>query len=131
MGTDVTFQGVSMRTAIDGLSITNITRPTRPERERNKVVIPGQDGTYDFGNNRVEDYIITVEVVITADTAAELQTRSDALQSYLDGKGTLIFSDALGATHTAQVYDEVLLVGNANARFARGLIVFECDSGGA
>lgn len=129
--TDFTFNSAtSIVNAVSGIKITNVTRPTRPARERNKVVIPGVNGTYDFGNNRKEDFIITIEIVIIGISASDLQTKVKALSSYLDGKGNLIFTDDLSTTYTAQVYDEVVLTGDATAKWARGLIVFECDSAG-
>ena len=41
-----------------------------------------------------------------------------------------MFSDNPSKVYTAQVYDEVVMVGDATARWARGLVVFECDAGG-
>lgn len=130
MATDLTFKGASLRTSVPGISITGIARPARPSYERNKVVIPGKNGTYDFGNNRKEDFLITVEVVIEADSAKNLQTRIGTLSTFLDGKGNLVFSDNPSKVYTAQVYDEVVMAGDATARWARGLVVFECDAGG-
>jgi predicted phage tail component-like protein len=130
MGTDLTFKGTSLRQAVPGVRITNIIRPARPPYERNKVVIPGRDGSYDFGNNRKEDFLITVEVVIEADSAKNLQTRIGTLSTFLDGKGNLVFSDNPSKVYTAQVYDEVAMAGDATARWARSLIIFECDAGG-
>ena len=130
MATDLTFKGASLRTSVPGISITGIARPARPSYERTKVVIPGRDGSYDFGNNRKEDFLITVEVVIEADSAKNLQTRIGTLSTFLDGKGNLVFSDNLSEVYTAQVYDEVAMAGDATARWARSLIIFECDAGG-
>lgn len=127
-GTDVTFKGVSLRSTIEDIRVTNITRPARPSYERNKVIIPGKDGSYDFGNSRREDFMISVEVVITANSASELQTKVSSLASFLDGKGALMFSDS-SQVYQAQVYDEVAVSGDATARWARCLIVFECDGG--
>ena len=129
MGTDITFKGVGLRSTIPGIRITKITRPARPPRERNKVVVPGRDGSYDFGNNRKEDFLIYVEVVLEAKSASELQNKTEVLAGYLDGKGTLTFSDS-NQVYRAQVYDELVLAGDATARWARGLVVFECDAAG-
>jgi len=130
MGTDLTFKGASLRTSVPGISITGIARPVRPSYERNKVVIPGKNGTYDFGNNRKEDFTVSVEVVIKADSAAQLQTRIKSLGVFLGGKGPLMFSDDPATIYQAQVYDEVPATGDATARWARSLIIFECDAGG-
>ena len=127
MPTDVTFQSVGLRATVPGIYINDIIRPARPPYERTKVVIPGRNGSYDFGNNRREDFDITVEVTITGDTSAEVQTRVALLNGWLDGKGTLVFSDALAVEYEAAVYDEVRLAGDASGRWVRGLIVFECD----
>lgn len=128
MATSFTFKGVGVDAAVEGIRITNIVRPARPSYERNKVVIPGKDGSYDFGNNRKEDFLVTVEVVIVASSAAELRTKIKALSSYLDGKGALVFSDDPTTVYQAQVYDEVPMTGDATARWARGIIAFECDA---
>ena len=130
MGTDLTFNGISVKTAVPRIRITKIVRPVRPSYERNKIVIPGKDGTYDFGNNRKEDFLITVETVVVANTAAELQTQLKALSTFLDGKKSLVFSDDPSMTYQARVYDEVVASSDATARWARCLIVFECDAGG-
>lgn len=128
MGTTMSFKGAELTTSVAGAKITKITRPARPAYERNKVVIPGRDGSYDFGNNRKEDFLITVEVLITGSSASALQTKLASLNSYLDGKGELCFSDASNTKYQAQVYDEVTVADDASARWARVLIAFECDA---
>ncbi len=130
MATQLFFNDKSLSSEITGVNITRINRPARPRFERNKVVIPGRDGTYDFGNNRKEDFLVTAEVVITADSAIELQEKLDALSDFVDGKHELYFTDAPDKKYLAQVYDEVTVTGDATARWARCLIVFECDAGG-
>jgi predicted phage tail component-like protein len=126
----MTFRGINLTAAVEGARITNISRPARPPRERNKVIIPGKDGSYDFGNNRIEDFLVSAEIVITATSASELQTKIQALSAFLDGKGGLVFSDAPSTVYQAQVYDEVAVVGDTTARWGRALVVFECDAGG-
>ena len=129
-GTDLTFgDGDSLRTTLPKLRITNVIRPAMPAYTRNKVVLPGKDGSYDFGENKKEDFLITVEVVISADSASALQASVHALGTYLDGKETLVFTDDSETEYQAQVYDGVYLTGDASARFVKGVVVFECDAG--
>lgn len=130
MGTNMFFKGHDFRNEIPDSRIINIIRPIRPSYERNKVVIPGKDGTYDFGNNRKEDFLITVEIAVEAESASQLQDRLALLATFLDGKGNLYFSDAPTVIYTAQVYDTVTSAGDPTARWSKGLIVFECDAGG-
>lgn len=129
MGTDLYFNNQSLRAKMPGINITNISRPARAAYERNKIVIPGKDGTYDFGNNRKKDFLITVEVVVTANNSVGLQSKLDDLTYFIDGKHELYFSDAPSKKYQAQVYDEVTVKGDPTARWARCLIVFECDAG--
>jgi len=127
MATDVTFQESSLRATVPGIYVNDVVRPARPPYERNTVVIPGRNGTYDFGNNRKEDFDVEVEVTVTGASAAEVQTRVAQLTTWLEGKGTLVFSDASTVTYEAAVYDEVRLTGDASGRWVRGIIVFHCE----
>lgn len=129
MATTMTFNNAELTTQVAGAIITNISRPVRPPYERNKVIIPGKDGSYDFGNNRREDFLVTVELVIPANSATELRTKLASLSTFLEGKHTLSFSDDSSTSYQAQVYDEVTAAGDATARWARVLVVFECDAG--
>ena len=130
MATEMYFNSKALATEVESARITSISRPARPSYERNKVVIPGRDGTYDFGNNRQEDFLVTVEIVIRADSAATLQNRLGDLATFVNGKHALYFTDAPSRVYTAQVYDEITTTGDATAKWARCLIVFECDAGG-
>jgi len=127
MPTDVTFQEQSLRDNVPGLHINDIIRPARPPYESNRIVIPGRSGTYDFGNNRREDFDIMVEVTVVGEDSAEVQTRVATLSGLLDGKGTLVISDAPSVEYEAAVYDEVRLTGDASGRWVRGLITFHCE----
>lgn len=128
MATDMYFKSESLINAIEEAKITNISRPVRPAYERNKVVIPGRDGSYDFGNNRKEDFLIIVELVVIGISAENLQNKLESLSGYLEGKGELYFTDAPTKKYNAQVYDEVSAAGDATARWARVLVAFECDA---
>lgn len=128
MGTKMSFRGNDLDSVIVGAKVLKISRPARPKYERNKVVIPGKDGSYDFGNNRKEDFLVTVEVLITGGTAQALRLNLRFLSTYLDGKGDLTFSDDPSTVYQAQVYDEVSTREDATARWARCLITFECDA---
>ncbi len=119
----VTFGGTDL-TTLAGVKITRVA-PTRPSYTRHKVSIPGKPGSYDFGGNQPEDYEIIVDVLVTADSRSDLRTRINALFTALDGKKTLT---ADGIFCEAQVYSEISMDEHVTGRWARGTIVFECDS---
>jgi|SRR6056297_921860 len=128
----ITYNSNNIRTSIDGLKITNITKPALAPKTKTLVEVPGRDYPYDFGNNYKTSFNIKVDIIIEAhydaDNIAEednIETKISSLNTFLDYDS----SQALvidGNTYQAQVYDGVDMNINKTRNLATGTITFVC-----
>ena len=128
----VVFNGVDIKTAVNGLKITGITKPVLPTKDRTLVDIPGRNYPYDFGNNFKNSFEVIVDFVIEATFNADnivgeetMDTKIAALKSWLDvadSRDLVIDSD----TYKAQVYSGVNILINSTKNLASGTVIFEC-----
>ncbi len=126
--TTFSFQGTNVTDIISDIMLPDIRRPGRTPRIRRKVAIPGRDGTWDFGSDDKEDFEIEVDFTINADDSTDLMTKIRLLDSFLEGKGSLVFSDDVTTTYQAQVIKEIRLAKRVFSYIKSGTIIFECDA---
>ena len=108
--------------------ISNVYRPLRKPVTRTKVEIPGRIGSWDFEDGVEQDYSVSVDIVITALKSSNVVACAEAVDTFLDGKQSLIFSDATGTVHTGQIYSEITLTPEGLGNVARATLEFECDT---
>ena len=123
-GTDIT----SVATTGTSIVVNSIRRPIRKSVTRHKLEIPGRKGSWDFGGGVERDFSITVGLIIISTASSNLMACVDAVDTALDGKATLYFSDSTGTTYQAQVYSEIALATEGNGDIGRATITFECDA---
>lgn len=79
-----------------------------PEMRKNEFVIPGRDGTIDFGMNTYEKRQIKVRMASAKNKSwEELRAHTREIARWLSGKGTLIFDDEPDKAYQAAVYESV------------------------
>ena len=127
--TTFTFKGVNVNTIVTKIMISEIRRPVRPEVTRRKIQIPGRAGSWDFGLGDKQDFNIEVDFNIVAASSGQLMTLMRSLSTFLDGKGSLVFSDDQSKTYTAQVYKIITPRKRVFSYACSGTIIFECDGG--
>ena len=118
----------SVATTGANIIISNIMRPLRKAYTRHKVEIPGRTGRWDFGGGVARDYIVSVDMIITASRSSDVQATAAAISTALNAKQAIIFSDSTSVTHTAQVFSEIRLKPQPPGNVARTTIDFECDA---
>ena len=131
MAVTVTFDGTditSVATTGTEIIIGNISRPLRKPVTRHKVEIPGRAGSWDFGGGVERDYTVSIDITITGGTTTQIMTCAAALDTLLDGKGDLVFSDSPAVTHSAQIYSQIMLNPEGAGKIARATLQFECDA---
>ena len=122
--TDITDRATTGATVV----ISNVYRPLRKAYTRHKVEIPGRAGAWDFGGGVARDYTISVDMIITASRSSDVMATAAAIQSTLDTKQSIWFSDSTGTRHIAQVFSELRLRPQPSGNVARVRINFECDA---
>ncbi len=127
--TTFSFKGINVTTIIADIMIPNIRMPLRASRRRRKVVIPGRDGSWDFGPGAKDDFEIEVDFTIKAVNSTDLKEKLRSMDSFLEGKGALIFSDDPTVPYQAQVLKEITLRKRVFSYIQSGTITFECDGG--
>lgn len=123
-----TFKDVPVINAVPNILISDIRRPLRPAVVRRKVVIPGRDGSWDFGPGAMQDFVIEVDFIIRATDTGALMEKMRSLADYLDGKGALIFSDDPAKVYQAQVLQLIVPERGVFSTIRSGTIMFECDA---
>ena len=122
------FKGVSVTTIVADILIPEIRRPLRPQVTRHKLEIPGKSGSWDFGDGVKQDFNIEVDFILRGATVEETRNQARALDTFLDGKGDLVFTDDPGETYSARVYAAIGLDKIVFSRVVEGTIIFECDA---
>lgn len=117
-----------------GIYVKEDDRVLKPELSRREIIIPGKDGSYDFGDNTYRNRLIRLELGLLGDyTPAELRQKIRDVSFWLDGKGKLVFDDEPDLYYEAKVCEVVpfQLYGSNSFRdgsFNSGVssVVFDC-----
>ena len=104
-----------------------VIRPLKKSLSSHKIEIPQRAGSWDFECGVEQDYNITVEIVIIADTAENIMLCAKAIETYLDGKGQVRFTDDT-AIHEGQIYQGVYIYSDLIGNYGTATLVFECDA---
>lgn len=123
-----TFKGEIVTDIVPDILIPDVRRPLRPEVQRRKVVIPGRDGSWDFGPGAKRDFEIEVDFILRGTDTSDLMSKFRLLSAYLDGKGELFFSDDEDEKYQAQVLSLIVPERRVFSYVRSGMIVFECDA---
>lgn len=115
------FGGVDMleRFGIRAVSYDVLAPRLRPRR----LVVPGRDGSYDFGARRYEDRLVRIE----CDSRAALSRQAlRELAHLLSKKGQLILWDEPDKHYAGRLYDEAALryIGRIGHEFT---LTFVCE----
>ena len=108
--------------------IKNVHRPLRVGYTRHKLEIPGRTGSWDFGGGVARDYMVTVDMIIIGSRSSDVMATAAAVETALNAKQEIVFSDSTDVTHTAQIFSEIQLTPEGAGNIARATIEFECDS---
>jgi len=131
MSTSFTFGTTDIKTvATTGteILINRIERPVMKPVTRHKVEIPGRAGSWDFGGGVARDFTITVQLTIAGGNSGQVMVCARAIETALEGKKALVFSDDATKTFQAQVYEMVMQEQLGVGSAVRATIVFECDA---
>ncbi len=127
------FNSKNIRTEVDDIKITGVTRPALMPKKKSLVDVPGRDYPWDFGDNKKETFEIMVDVAIEAarEPGEEEKTLIEKINQLLtfldyDESKELYFSDDSANKYQGQVYDGVQMVESPARTLATGTIVFEC-----
>jgi predicted phage tail component-like protein len=99
-------------------------RSLLPEKRRNEFIIPGRDGSADFGGNTFEKRTISVTLGIVSRNLEELRSLARTAAKWLSGEGLLIFDDEQGKAYRAKIYQPLSL--NNLVTFGETSVPFEC-----
>lgn len=100
-------------------------RSLLPARRRNEFIIPGRDGTLDFGSNRFENRIITLNITLINHNLEDLRNSARAAALWLSGKGLLIFDDEKDKAYNAKIYSALSIA--QLIKCGESQISFECS----
>jgi len=118
---DFTFNGETASSK--NIIVTSIQRPMLPALRPRKLVIPGKDGAWDFGNNTYDERIINVVCLMSRPFRIQEQIRSIAY--WLSQKGTIIFSDETDKYYVGRLYTELLQ--EIDGSMGSFVLPFECE----
>lgn len=90
-----------------GIIVNSVDRPILPAVRVREMVIPGRDGTWDFGGETFDNRTITVNCTLI-DSLDYLQNVRD-IANWLSVKGNLIISDEPGIFWVGRLRDELPL----------------------
>ena len=126
-GTSTTHDITDVATTGTRIVVSNVYRPLRQSVTRHKVEIPGKTGSWDFGGGVRRDYSISVDLIIVASKSSDVTACATALETALEGKENLIFSDSTSMVHTGQIFSEITMTPEGSGNIARATLEFECD----
>lgn len=85
-----------------GIIVNKIRRPVLPELRPRKLIIPGKDGAWDFGNNTYEEISIGIDCTLVQPISKRALIRS--LSAWLSQKSELSFSDEAEKYYIGRIY---------------------------
>lgn len=107
--------------------VQSVNRPILPAKRRREVSVPGRAGSYDFGSNKYENRMITVDISFIAVTFVALRLNARDIELWLRQTTycELIFDDEPDKYYAAKIYNEIGLENFF--RFGKASLVFECQ----
>ena len=123
-GTDIT----NVATTGTKIIVSNVYRPLRKPVTRHKVEIPGRPGAWDFGGGVERDYNISVDLTITAAKTTQIMPCAEAIDTALNGKKVLTFSDNPTTKYSGQIFSGIDLTPELPGNVARATLIFECSA---
>lgn len=110
-----------------GIIAKSANRPLIPSMVKNELVIPGKNGTYDFGLNTYENRVITVNVSYISSDINELRLMSREISDWLSQTSykELIFDDEPDKFYSSKIYSDTSL--ETFFRLGKANISFECQ----
>jgi predicted phage tail component-like protein len=105
----------------------SIDRALLPRLRKREISIPGKHGTYDFGSNRYDNRIITVEIKFIGSTFNNLRLNARDIAEWLSSESykELVFSDEPLKYYLAKIYNESALQNLL--RLGSATLMFECQ----
>lgn len=101
-------------------------RSLKPSRQKSKISVPGQNGSYKFsGNQTDDDRIISGTIHLPALSQRDLRNKARSIAAWLHGEGELIFDDEPDKAYIAEIYEGISLeqlvtMGSASVSFECG-----------
>ena len=113
-----------------GIVFKSINRPLLPAMTNRSLSLYQKDGMYDFGNNKYENRIITIECTFKGDNVSDMRLNARDIAGWLsfidvNEKTKLIISDELDKFYYARLYNQVDLESILN--YGKFTIEFECQ----
>lgn len=102
--------------------VNQVSRPLLPALRERKLIIPGKDGAWDFGNNTYDESSVVLSCSLLKPLSQRELTRQIA--QWLSTKSNLYISDELDKYYFGRIYDTSFeTVGDIIARFQLVFIV--------
>lgn len=125
----ITFNGTAIN-SINGLEILDIIEPPVIPKQKNKVKIPGRDGSYNFGNNKKQDFLISIDFIISPGSySGTVYDSLNSLRNLLDTESPQTLETFTGS-YSAEVFGAGDIETNKENGLVslEGTITFECDA---
>jgi len=104
-----------------------MSRPILPEKRKNKVKIPGLDGTINLGNGEYEEILIEFKICIIETTNINYRNKAREVAGWIKGENKkLIFDDEPNLEYTGECFSSVDLEELFN-KVGECTVIFECE----
>lgn len=106
----------------------SVDRSVIPAKRRKQFVIPGRDGTLDFGDDTYDNRPIVLQIGLVKNANfEELRQSARDIAQWLSGQGLLIFDDEKDKAYQAKLYEYVGIDQVETMAAGKLEIVFECQ----
>ncbi len=126
MSLGFSFNGIAASTY--SIIAKSANRPLLPALRSRELVIPGKDGSYNFGGSKYENRFVEVDIKFIGTSYTELRSRIRSIASWLSSTGDyqeLIFDDEPDKYYKAKLYSEVGLQNFF--RVGEATLLFQCE----
>lgn len=107
------------------LYVKSDNRTIAPTLRKNEFIIPGRDGSIDFGGNTYDTRLITMDLVLLKKTMEDLRQQAREIAQWFSRSGMLVFDDELDKAYQAKVYNNIDI--EEIRAYGRAKVTFECQ----
>ena len=69
--------------------------------------VPGQNGSYDFSDNTLDDGFVQLECVVKSESVTDLRSKARQIAAWLSGNGKLSFDDEPGLVYIGRMVNQI------------------------
>lgn len=119
------FKFANIHSSTHNLFVKSDNRTVSPSLRKNEFIIPGRDGTIDYGLNTYEKRYITMQLNLVKNNMKDLRQQARDVAQWISREGMLIFDDEPDKAYQAKVYSEIDIEQITTTGIST--VVFECQ----